>query len=159
MKFYENMEGILRYFTTSGGFLTSEKDGIYNTMTISWGGVGFLWNKSCFNIYVRPQRYTKQFIDTSKNFTVSVPFGNMKNELSIVGTKSGTEINKSEVVNFIPSKSVSSPIVEGCDAYFECVVRHVQRFDEALLSDEVKKKVYPNEDYHYIYFGEIVERY
>ena len=31
----------------------------YNTMTASWGGLGFLWNKPVSYIFIRPQRYTK----------------------------------------------------------------------------------------------------
>ena len=29
-----------------------------NTMTASWGGVGFIWNKPVSFIFIRPQRYT-----------------------------------------------------------------------------------------------------
>ncbi len=34
-----------------------------NTMTASWGGLGVLWNKPMATIYVRPQRYTFQFLE------------------------------------------------------------------------------------------------
>ena len=43
--------------------LTSGDENKINTMTISWGTFGFLWNKNIVTIYVRPQRYTKKFID------------------------------------------------------------------------------------------------
>ena len=33
-----------------------------NTMTASWGGLGVLWNKNVATIYVRPQRYTFEFL-------------------------------------------------------------------------------------------------
>ena len=35
----------------------------HNTMTASWGGVGVLWNKNVATVYIRPQRYTKEFVD------------------------------------------------------------------------------------------------
>ena len=40
----------------------------YNTMTASWGGVGVLWNKDVATIYIRPQRYTKEFVDANDTF-------------------------------------------------------------------------------------------
>ena len=30
----------------------------FNTMTASWGGIGWLWNKPVAYIFVRPDRYT-----------------------------------------------------------------------------------------------------
>ena len=43
---------------------TEEK---YNTMTASWGGAGVLWNKNVVTCYIRPQRYTKEFVDANDN--------------------------------------------------------------------------------------------
>ena len=39
---------------------TKEK---FNTMTISWGTFGELWNEPIVTIFIRHQRYTKKFID------------------------------------------------------------------------------------------------
>ena len=40
-----------------------------NTMTASWGGVGIMWGKNVATAYIRPQRYTKEFVDNSEYFT------------------------------------------------------------------------------------------
>ena len=48
--------------------ITAQKDNIVNTMTASWGGFGILWNKRVSNVVIRPQRYTKEFIDGSSTF-------------------------------------------------------------------------------------------
>ena len=45
--------------------VTAEKDGKANTMTASWGGVGVMWGRNVAFIVIRPQRYTKEFIDAS----------------------------------------------------------------------------------------------
>lgn len=43
-----------------------------NTMTASWGGLGNFWNnKPVITTYIRPQRYTKEFVDANETFTVS----------------------------------------------------------------------------------------
>ena len=36
----------------------------FNTMTASWGGVGYLWNKPVVFVFVRPERYTFEFIES-----------------------------------------------------------------------------------------------
>ena len=46
-----------------------------NTMTASWGGVGIMWGKPVATVYIRPQRYTKEFIDKNEYFTLSFPSG------------------------------------------------------------------------------------
>ena len=41
-----------------------------NTMTASWGGLGVLWNRPVATIYVRPQRYTYEFLEDKVDFTL-----------------------------------------------------------------------------------------
>ena len=36
-----------------------------NTITASWGGFGVLWGKNVAFIFIRPQRYTKEFVENS----------------------------------------------------------------------------------------------
>ena len=52
--------------------VTAEKDGKANTMTASWGGVGVMWGRNVAFIVIRPQRYTKEFIDASDKLSLSV---------------------------------------------------------------------------------------
>ena len=50
--------------------ITAGNDEKINTMTASWGGMGVLWKRNVATVYVRPQRYTKQFIDASDHFSL-----------------------------------------------------------------------------------------
>ena len=43
-----------------------------NTMTASWGGVGIMWGKNIATAYIRPQRYTKKFMDDAVDGTTAV---------------------------------------------------------------------------------------
>ena len=43
-----------------------------NTMTASWGAMGVMWGKNAVTVYIRPQRYTKEFVDQEELFTLSV---------------------------------------------------------------------------------------
>ena len=42
-----------------------------NTMTASWGGLGVLWGKPVATVYIRPQRYTLEFVEREDCFTLS----------------------------------------------------------------------------------------
>ena len=42
-----------------------------NTMTASWGCLGVLWNKNVCVAYVRPQRYTYEFIEKASTMSFS----------------------------------------------------------------------------------------
>jgi flavin reductase (DIM6/NTAB) family NADH-FMN oxidoreductase RutF len=162
MKFYNNLEKVLDHFEQrKGGFLTVKHGARVNTMTISWGFVGFLWASPYFITVVRPQRYTRELIDGAADFTVSVPLdksGGMERELSVCGTKSGRDIDKGSVVNFTPARSVGSPVVAGCDMYYECVIRYRDDMKAELMPRDILEKLYKG-DLHRMYYGEIVDCY
>ena len=50
--------------------LTAKKDGKVNTMTASWGGVGVMWGKQVAFLFIRPQRYTKEFVDAAAEMSI-----------------------------------------------------------------------------------------
>ena len=144
----------------NGAFLSARSGTKINTMTISWGYVGIMWNKPYFMVMVRPHRYTNELLSDGEDFTVSIPFGSdLNKELGICGTKSGRDIDKSEIVEFIPSKAIKSPVVKGCDMYYECKIRYRQLMDGDKFPEDIKSENYPLKDYHYMYFGEIIESY
>ena len=37
----------------------------FNTMTASWGGIGWLWNKPVVFVFIRSERYTYEFMAVS----------------------------------------------------------------------------------------------
>lgn len=43
----------------------------FNVMTASWGCVGWLWNKPVAVIFVRPERFTHDFIEDNAVVTLS----------------------------------------------------------------------------------------
>ena len=78
--------------------ITAEKqmDGkpVANTMTASWGGLGHLWNKNVAFAFIRPQRYTKEFVDQSEYFSLCFFGGEKMKELGYLGTVSGRDEDK-----------------------------------------------------------------
>lgn len=63
-------------------------------MTASWGGVGVLWNKNVATVYIRPQRYTKEFVDGNEKFTLTFFSEQYRNALTYLGRVSGKDGDK-----------------------------------------------------------------
>ena len=162
MNFNKNLETAMEHLHKRGAFLTVKSGDKSNTMTISWGSVGFMWKKPVFMALVRPSRYTYDFIENSDSFTVSIPYDdNMKKALTICGTKSGRDIDKCAEANieFISSKEVSSPVVDDCNMYYECKILYKQEMDPSLILDDSVEECYKGDNYHTLYYGEIVACY
>ena len=51
---------ILSVFDKKWALLTAGKEDSFNTMTISWGGLGTIWNKPVATVYVRSLGYSDQ---------------------------------------------------------------------------------------------------
>ena len=130
----------------------------YNMMTASWGGMGEMWNKDVAVCVIRPQRYTKQFLDEQEYFTLTFFGEEYRKALSLCGTKSGRDMDKVKECGFtVKTAACGAPYFEEAELVIVCRKRYVQDFDAAAIPDDVKEKQYPNADYHTMYIGEIVE--
>ena len=129
-----------------------------NTMTASWGGLGILWGAPVATCYVRPQRYTKQFLDHEEYFTLTVFGEEWRKALTLCGTKSGRDVDKVKECGFtVKTAACGAPYFEEAELVLVCRKRFAQDFDPANIPEDVKEKQYPNQDYHTMYIGEIVE--
>lgn len=136
--------------------ITAEKDGIVNTMTASWGGLGVLWNKNVAYIFIRPQRYTKEFVDVSERLSICVLPNTYRKELAYLGKVSGREENKIEKANLTVKHYEEVPYFEESRLTFICKKLYVQRLTEdCFLDQNIIEKWYPEKDYHYMYVVEI----
>ncbi|MGN0985006.1 MAG: flavin reductase family protein [Candidatus Enterenecus sp.] len=128
-----------------------------NTMTASWGGLGVLWGKPMATAYIRPQRYTKRFVDENEYFTLSFFPEEYRKALSLCGTKSGRDIDKVKECGFtVCSGEGGAPYFEQAELVLVCRKRMAMPMDPAAMPEDVKEKWYDG-DYHTIYWGEIVE--
>lgn len=139
--------------------ITAISDGVVNTMTASWGNLGVLWNKNVATAYIRPQRYTKQFVDSSDYFTLTF-FDGFKKELGILGTHSGMECDKIKDVGFKVEFLENQPTFKQGSVVVICKKIYQDHLKKDLfLDDEIDKNNYPNQDYHHFYIGEIISVY
>lgn len=136
--------------------LTAEKEGKVNTMTASWGGVGILWNKKVAYIFVRPQRYTKEFIDSNEKLSISVLPNEYRKELQYLGTVSGRDEDKIAKANLTVQSCDNVPYFEESRLTFICKKLYAQNLKEECFIDEsIIDTSYPNRDYHVMYVVEI----
>ena len=131
-----------------------------NTMTASWGGLGVLWGAPAATCYIRPQRYTKEFVDREEYFTLSFFDEEYRKALSLCGSKSGRDVDKVKECGFtVRTAACGAPYFEQARLVLVCRKRFAQEMDPALIPQDVKEKWYPEQDYHTMYIGEIVEAY
>lgn len=145
-----------------GAFLIVKSKEKLNVMTISCGSIGFTWMKPTFTIMVRRSRYTYELMEESENYTVSFPFsGQLKNELAVCGTMSGRNIDKIKECRFsLKEGSLTNTfILDECEFHLECKIIYKHLIDKTKLDSKIKENIYANEDYHVLYFGEIVRAY
>lgn len=141
------------------GLVTAGTENGFNTMTVSWGSVGFIWNKPVVTVYIRPQRYTKEFIDQEACFTLSFYSDEQKPALGYLGKVSGHEDKaKVEKSGLTPAFTNGVPYFEEAELVFVC--RKMSRTTlapEGFIDETVDGKFYPEHDYHEMYIAEIVD--
>lgn len=145
---------------SKGAFLTTAANGKINTMTIGWGSISYIWQRPVFIVYVRPSRYTYELIEKSGEFTVSVPYEDMKMQLGFCGVKSGRKTDKFAALELktFESKTIKTPVLNIKGMHYECKVVYKTPIDPAILDKNVKA-YYPNGDHHTMYFGEILNTF
>jgi len=143
-----------------GSFLTVQVGERLNTMTIGWATIGFCWKKPIFMVAVRDSRHTFTLIEDAADFTVSVPSGDMQKEIMFCGTKSGRDLDKFAVCNLktASARHVASPIIDLPGLHFECRIMYKSAMDPSHLIPDYDL-LYPEKDYHTLYFGEILACY
>ena len=131
-----------------------------NTMTASWGGLGVLWGEPCATAYIRPQRYTKEFVDSQEYFTLSFFGADYRKELALCGAKSGRELDKIKECGFtVEFTEEGAPMFQQARLTLVCRKLYAQEMDPAAMPAWVRDKWYPGQDYHTMYIGQIVKAF
>ena len=134
----------------------------YNSMTASWGHLGSIWGHGgglpTAVVYLRPQRYTKEFVDREELFTLTFFPEEYKKALGYLGSHSGRDGDKVAAAGL-------TPVFEGeyttfREAKLTLVCRKLYRgkieadgfVDRSIIADH-----YPNSDFHDFYIGQIVK--
>lgn len=154
----EITENVFDLIGTDWMLVTAKSNGKSNTMTASWGGLGIMWGKPVAFVVIRPQRYTKEFVDASNTFSLTFFSHEYNKQLGYLGRVSGREEDKITNSGLTLVDNDETP-------YFEegkLVLKLKKLFAEPLqksswLDPSILEKWYPEEDYHVLYIAEVEE--
>lgn len=136
----------------------------YNTMTASWGGVGFLWNKPVAFVFVRPERHTFGFMEREERFTLSFLGREHRDILNFCGTKSGRDCDKAKETGLRPVATEQGGVtfeqarlVLECRKLYRTEMKAGEFLDKACLERWYNDR--PGGSLHAVYVAEIENVY
>lgn len=155
----ELKESFTKMVRDDWALLTAGDENEFNTMTVSWGAAGELWKKDVAFVFVRPQRYTYEFMEKKDIFTLSFFDSSYKKELTFCGRNSGKNCDKVKECGFTPVSLDGGVSFDEAKTVVVCKKMAYQDIDpKGFLSDEIESN-YSNKDYHRVYIGEIIGVY
>ncbi len=153
----EFITDIFTQFDKKWALLTAGSADDFNTMTISWGSLGTLWNKPVVTAYVRTSRYTHDFMDREEYFTVSFFPEEYRQILGVLGSRSGREMDKIHESGLTPEAVDGSVTFSEATVTILCRKLFVQRLETSNIPDDVVQTFYVGDAPHDMYIGEVVK--
>ncbi|MBM3313393.1 flavin reductase family protein [candidate division WOR-3 bacterium] len=128
----------------------------WNTMTASWGAWGELWNRRVAFAFVRPTRYTYEFMEDSRRFTLSFFPEKHRKALTFCGTHSGRDCDKARETGLEPfAPSPGTVSFRQARLILVCRKLYTADIDPQRFLDPRLDLNYPKQDYHRMYVGEV----
>ena len=139
----------------------------YNSMAIEWGSIGVSWKMPIFTEYVKDERYTYEFMQTTEYFTVSIMNRKLfKKFAKVYGTQSGRDINKEKEagthIKFLDDGGITFEEAEEVFVWKMLGKAYIQDEDSypgLKAFYEKQKKFFKTMNPHAIFIGEIVGHY
>ena len=150
-------ESIYGVFDGSWALLTAGTIDDYNTMTISWGGMGTLWGKTAATVYVRPSRHTYGYMENNEYFTISFYPEKFKKDLRILGSRSGRDGDKVALTGLEAAAVENGVTFRQAKVTIVCRKLYWQDMDPDRIPEDIRKNFYSGESVHRMYIGEVVE--
>ena len=148
---------IFTLYDKKWALLTAGTESNFNTMTISWGGLGTIWNKPVATVYVRTSRLTHDYMDNNEYFTVSFYPEKYREILGVLGKKSGRDMDKLKNSGLTPKKAGESMTFEEAEVTFVCRKLFRQELKTENMPENIAKAMYTGQAAHDMYIGEVVE--
>jgi flavin reductase (DIM6/NTAB) family NADH-FMN oxidoreductase RutF len=148
---------IFSVFDKKWALLTAGNKDSFNTMTVSWGGMGTIWGKPVATVYVRTSRYTHEFMDREGYFTVSFYPEEYRKVLGVLGSKSGRDMDKMNGSGLTAKALQESVTFEEAEITLVCRKMFMQRLEPSNITDPDAAKFYAGDAPHDMYIGEVVD--
>lgn len=149
------------FFKGDGLLLAAGDKNSNNAMTIGWGALGNIWERgtSTMTVYVAQGRYTHEFMEKTKYFTVMVFDDDHKEVLRYMGSHSGRDGDKAAALSLHTLYTENgTPYYAEASEVYECEVIYHAPFDPKGFGD-MPKRFYENfpAGIHSMYIGKIVK--
>ncbi len=154
------------------GILLNTNGDKFNSMVIGWGHLGRIWNQPTYVVYVRESRYTKEQLDRTGEFTVSIPLEKGDPTIfKVCGSESGSDVDKvaKAGLQLEEPETNKTPGIRQYPLTLECRVLYSQKQDPAAIPADILENFYPKNcdlpgavdgmDVHTAYIGLIVDAY
>lgn len=136
--------------------ITAQKDNKVNTMTASWGGLGIMWAKEVAIVVIRSSRFTKEFVDASDTFSITILDDSYRKALGYLGSVSGRDEDKIQKTGLTVQYSQETPYFEEGRMVMICKKLSSQKMPpESFIDADIDEKFYSDKDYHTMYIAEI----
>jgi flavin reductase (DIM6/NTAB) family NADH-FMN oxidoreductase RutF len=149
-------ESVFRLLDKDWMLITAGQSSHFNTMTASWGGFGILWHQPVAFIFVRPPRYTYQFLEQYDWFTLCFFGKGFRDILNYCGSRSGRDFDKIAKTGLVPLETGKGNIYfKDARLVFECRKVYYHDLLPGHFLDPKIESNYPSKDYHRMYIGKI----
>ena len=117
-----------------------------------------MWGKNVAFVTIRPQRYTKEFVDFSDTFSLSFFDESYRKTLAYLGRVSGRDENKVEQSELTVTYENGTPYFEEANTVFICKKLFAQPYTEdSFIDRSIILDSYPEKDFHTLYIADIIK--
>ncbi|RHM54637.1 flavin reductase family protein [Mitsuokella sp. AF33-22] len=152
---YEFKESAFQVIGKDWLLVTGEYEDKANAMTASWGGLGIMWGKPVAYIFIRPSRYTKEFVDKAEGLSLSVFPETYRKMMSYFGTVSGRDEDKIQKAGLTVLHDDGRTYYQEARVTMLCRKLYAQELKKECFIDKSCDEKWYDNDYHTMYVVEI----
>lgn len=154
----ETIQNALCLFQNDWALVTAGTEASFNSMTVSWGGLGTLWRKPVVTVYIRPNRYTHGFLESNEYFTVGFYSEEYKKALGIMGSKSGRDCDKVALSGLTPVALKQGVTYREAGLTLLCRKVYRQVMDKDAIPGDILDNCFKDDpSVHTLFIGEVVD--
>ncbi len=159
MNYNEKAYKVFEMFSKQNALATAGNIDDYNCCTIGWGSLGNIWGRgtNIVTIYINPDRYTWKYCMEKDYFTVTFFPEEYREDLRILGTKSGRDGDKVALTNLTPVAYENGVGYKEAELTFVCRKLYQGEFTRENLNEKISNGIYKDWRPHYMFVGEIID--
>ena len=101
-----------------------------------------MWHKMVATIYIRPSRYTFEFLKNNDYFTISFFDSKYKPDLAVLGSLSGRDGNKLKKTKLTPKFLANGVGFKEANLTFVCKKIYIEQMNLKHISQEIASEIY-----------------